>query len=259
MNKATTILKGLKAAGVDDEAALRIVKGQVDAGEAFDDLGSDINVDELDQAVDMMKASLEGEYTPDNSGEPVAKGGDFDPLFDQVDTDITDVLMTLTTADASVTKALNEMSYESRANHEVVTKGMVAMATMLKDLGGVFKAQARQIEEIQQRQDEIAKGIGRPLPPRSILTGATPIPAPFEPVAKGGAAPGDGAAPQGVTVGDVMKAATDEFNDIVKGGPVEDVQKKQRLNQLGNAIGKLESGGADPAAIQAQFNIKAAS
>lgn len=260
MKKASEILKGLRDYVGEDEAR-RIVKAKIGAGEAFDDLATaSLDVDALDAAVDAMKASLSGDYLPDDHFDDVVKGGTgFDDLVDYDGrVDIGDLANRLADNDANVAKGINTLSYANRANHEVVSKGLLAMARLVRDQNEIIKGQAAALDQIQRRQDQIAKAMSLPVPPRSVLTGASAVPAPYEgEVAKGGAAPAQATEASG-SVLDVYKAAKAELGEIMKAGPVMDINKKQRAAELSSAIARCESavpGQTDAAELARQFNI----
>ena len=248
MKKASELLKGLRDILPEDEAQT-IVKGKIAAGECEDDLGaSGLDVAALDAAVDAMQKSLTGNYETDlDPGDLVVKGGGLEDLADpngDVEWDL--AISHLVESNTAVAKGLNTLGREQRVSNEVLTKGLAATAMMVRDMANVIKGQASALDNIYARQDQIAVAMNAPIAPRSILTGASPIPAPFEQVAKGGVAEGTpGGAPAAAppfTAHDVFKAATAEMNEIVKGGPVMDIQSKQRLNALGSAITACESG-----------------
>jgi hypothetical protein len=265
MKKASEVLKGLRELDLPEADCQRIVKGRIDSGEVVDDLDTAaLDVDELDAAVDAMKASLAGDYDADDPGSDlVAKGGGED-LFDMLhdgdgSIDLGDAFSAIAQADTAVTKGLNSLGYESRANHEVIAKGLMAVAKLMRDQTGVFKAQSEAIAQIQARQDQIAKAMALPIPPRSVLTGATAVPAPYEgETAKGGVDPAPAGDGEDLTAFAVMKAARAELQEITKGGRMMDVEHTHRAQELSSAIAKCESGGLTPREIAAQFNIRLA-
>lgn len=264
MKKASEILKGLRDLDISEDDAQRIVKGKIEAGKAFDDLDTAaLNVDELDMAVKAMTASLAGDYSPEDPGAAlVAKGGE--ELSDMIEygegsVELGQALQAIASADSNVAKGLNTLAYEARANHEVIGKGMLAMAKLMRDQASVFKAQAEAINSIQSRQDQIAKAMALPVPPKSVLTGATAIAAPHEgEVAKGGVDPKAADVSDQTTAFDIKKAAEFEMNEIRKGGSVLDINQKQRMGELASAIARCESGGIPADDIARQFNIKVA-
>ena len=160
----------------------------------------------------------------------------------------------------SVAKGLNQLGREQRASFEVLTKGLLAVAKIARDQATVIKAQGERFSGIENRQDEIAKAMGRPIPPRSVLTGASAIPAPYEAagVVKGGVKPGQDATTDGISAMDVLKSARAELDDITKGGVIPDINQRSRVIELSGAIGRCESGGIDPVAIMGEYNIKVA-
>lgn len=259
MNKASVALKGLSDYLPHDEA-LTIVKGKIASGDLTDDLGgSNLSVSDLDAAVQVMKASIAGDYTPGEPSEDVIKGGASD-LGDIVDgdgmLDVGDAMFRLADADTKIAKGLNQVGRDQRANHEVLAKGTLAMATLLRDAVEVIKGQSAVLDSIQDRQDDIAKAMGRPVPPRSVLTGARPVPAPGENgVARGGVSPV--ATVHAVTGLDVSKAAKAEMDTIIKGGGTVSYIDQARLKALGTAIARCESG-IDGKSVAAEFNIAVA-
>lgn len=261
MKKASEILKGLRDILPEDEAQ-RIVKSKIKDGGCIDDLGvAGLDVDALDAAVDAMKASLEGDYCAETSGADLVKArAGIEGIMDyDGSVEFAAMFTHLSDTNADVAKGLNALGYESRASTEVITKGVMAVAVMLRDAAEVIKGQAAELHEIRVRQDQISVAMGQPVPPRSILTGATPIPAPFEQggvVKAGVAASGDegGASAPPFTALDVFKAATDEMNEITANGPVMEVGKRNRLGDLAKAISLCEAGQPGPE-IAAQFKI----
>lgn len=261
MKKASVFLKGLRDMDIAEDVAQTIVKGKIESGEIQDDLdAAALNVDDLDAAVLAMKAAAAGDYLADEPGaDLVQKGGD--DLTDALLLDDVDVLTAfnaIADAESSVAKGLNKLGYEQRAGFEVVTKGLLATAKLVRDTATALKAQGEHLAHIQSRQDQIAKAMGQPIPPRSYLSGAIPIPAPLEGnVVKGGIET-EGQDITGTSGADVMKAAQFEYDDILKAGPVTDITKKQRLGELATAISRCESGGINPVEIMEEFKIKVA-
>jgi hypothetical protein len=262
MKKASEIVKGLRDLDLSEEDVQRIVKGKIESGEAHDDLAeTSLNVDDLDLAIKGMVAAVAGEFTPEDDGDDlVNKGGD--DLVDAIDAaaDFGEAFHAIADADVLVAKGLNQLGRENRATAEVLTKGVLAVAKMVRDTAVAFKAHGEHLAQIQARQDQIAKAMGQPIPPRSFITGAKPIPAPYEgAVAKGGVEPdGQGVTDGGVTAYDVMKSARAELDDITKGGTTLDFNQSQRLKELSSAISRCESGNIDPIAIAGECNIKVA-
>lgn len=251
MKKASEILKGLRDCEIGEEEAQRIVKGKISAGEALDDLTvAGLDVDGLDRAVYAMKASLSGDYFPDDEPEDIIKSSLFDDLdgIDE-DTDIFEALEGLKSADNRVAKALNGVNRSTAANHEVVVKGLLAVARTNRDQAQVIKAMSETINGLESQIGGIAKALQVPEAPTAILTGAQPAPAPFEDgVAKGGMH----TTTKAFNALDLMKAARSEFDEIKKAGITPD--NRLRAQTLGRVITKCESGGIQNVTEYAKAN-----
>lgn len=231
MIKASELRSRLKKGGFDAEAAERIVKGEIDAGNATDDrLTGSVSLDDLIEASASIRDILEPADTVRVDG--IVKGGA------ALDEEFSDLLR------ATAINAENLVDYQREAL-PAIAKGTMAIGTVVESLVNAVAGLQLIVKGMDER-------LAAPVPPRGVAAGAKPLPHPSEtPVVKAETArPATSLNRQQVHA--LLRRHQSDL--IAKGDRGESAMAE--LDQIGKAIGALESSVTPVNTILKNFEIE---
>lgn len=250
MKKASEFIESLTEIGVDQTEALRLAQDKVAKSELEDDLQDfvSLDVEQFDNVLERVAKALTDD---DDEGLVTKSQADYavHDLEDDAFTPDEDGLIELGTAFEGIAKSISaqnavlKSTYErTERNYDVLGAGILATGQMLQRVAKSQLALERNLTAIQARQEQIAKAMRIPDPPRSISRTAVPVNRPGErPGSEGGSSQESVNKGGAVNGFDVMKAAKQERYELTKSGKV-DAQMQSRLTQLSECIAKAESG-----------------
>lgn len=226
--KASELRSRLKKGGFGAEDAERIIKGEIDAGNAMDDgIGGSIPLDMLIEASAAVRDI--GDPEEAERSNAINKGG------------------------AVLGEELGDMLRAAAVNTENLVdfqrEALPALAKGTLAIGSVVEALVSTVAGLCEIMKGVDARLAAPVAPRGVAPGAKPLPHPSETLVK------SEGAPKTLNRGQLHAALLARQSDMIEKG-VRDDAAMLELDQIGKAIGALENSSAPLSAILRKYEIE---